>query len=224
MDRIVEPELMDEADQAQAYAEADFSEPNTKFLEFYQEHFGEQPITGRVVDLGCGPAEIAFAMVAKFPDCKVIGVDGAPAMLASALERKRLGEEVCPGVDRLSFIVETLPCYKLDGAPFDVIISNSLLHHLHDPSAHWDTVKALGAPGTRVLVMDLFRPDSTEDADALVAKYAVGQPDVLRRDIYHSLLAAFRPDEIRQQLEDAGLSGFEVRVASDRHVLIAGEL
>lgn len=224
MERIVEPELMDEAEQAQAYAEADFSEPNTKFLEFYREHFGEDAIKGKVVDLGCGPAEIAFSMVASYPDCEVVGVDGAPAMLAPARARKALGEDVCPGAERLSFVVETLPFFELEGAPFDIIISNSLLHHLHDPAAHWDTVKALGAPGTRVFVMDLFRPNSTEDADALVAQYAVGQPEVLRRDFYHSLLAAFRPDEIREQLEAAGLEGFEVRVASDRHVLIAGQL
>ena len=39
MRRIPEPELMDDAEQAKAYAEADFSEPNQRFLELFRlEH------------------------------------------------------------------------------------------------------------------------------------------------------------------------------------------
>ena len=37
MKRRIEPELMDEADQALAYAEADFTEPNTLFLRLLKE-------------------------------------------------------------------------------------------------------------------------------------------------------------------------------------------
>ena len=222
MERVVEPELMEEVEQAQAYAEADFSEPNTRFLELYQEHFEGASITGRVLDLGCGPAEIAFAMVAAFPECEVVGVDGADAMIEPARIRKARGEDV--GCERISLVVENVPFDTLEGAPFDVIISNSLLHHLHEPGVHWETVKAMGRPGTRVFVVDLFRPGSREEAKSLVEQYAVGQPDVLRQDFYNSLLAAFRPEEIAAQLERAGLDGFEVRTVSDRHVLIAGVL
>lgn len=37
MDRAPEPELMDDAAQAMAYAEADFSEPHGRFIELYRE-------------------------------------------------------------------------------------------------------------------------------------------------------------------------------------------
>jgi hypothetical protein len=57
MKRIPEPELMNEASQARAYAEADFSEPNQLFMQLFTEHFpGFDGAT--VVDLGCGPADI----------------------------------------------------------------------------------------------------------------------------------------------------------------------
>ena len=36
MDRMLEPELMDDADQARAYAEADFEEPNRMFVELFR--------------------------------------------------------------------------------------------------------------------------------------------------------------------------------------------
>jgi hypothetical protein len=52
--------------------------------------------------------------------------------------------------------------------------------------------------------------------------YAEGEPEVLRRDFYNSLLAAFEPGEIRSQLRDEGLDGLRVRSVSDRHVTISG--
>ena len=41
MERIPEPELMDGAEQALAYAQADFEEPNSRFVATFVERFGE---------------------------------------------------------------------------------------------------------------------------------------------------------------------------------------
>jgi hypothetical protein len=75
-----------------------------------------------------------------------------------------------------------------------------------------------------VLVMDLMRPASLAAAPALVDQYAGSEPEVLRRDFYNSLRAAFEPDEVRRQLADARLGHFEVTEASDRHLLVRGRL
>jgi hypothetical protein len=104
------------------------------------------------------------------------------------------------------------------------VISNSLLHHLHDPGVFWSAVREAGAPGAAVLVMDLFRPESEAAARALVDQYAAGEPEVLRRDFLASLCAAFEPGEIRQQLREAGLDALDVRTVSDRHLLVTGRL
>ena len=45
---------------------------------------------------------------------------------------------------------------------------------------------------------------------------------MLRHDFYASLCAAFTPEEVRQQLEDAGLAALDVNVISDRHLTITG--
>jgi hypothetical protein len=59
-------------------------------------------------------------------------------------------------------------------------------------------------------------------ARQMVESYAHGEPDVLRRDFYHSLCAAFEPREVEAQLEAAGLSELAVSVISDRHLVVHG--
>ncbi len=70
--------------------------------------------------------------------------------------------------------------------------------------------------------MDLFRPDSIEQAAALVERYAAGEAEILRRDFYLSLLAALTPDEVEKQLREANLAELSVRNVSDRHMMISG--
>jgi hypothetical protein len=77
-------------------------------------------------------------------------------------------------------------------------------------------------PGSPVLVMDLLRPDSPEEAQAIVDRYAAGTPGILRRDFYNSLLAAFTEDEISAQLARMNLTRLIVDVPDDRHWVVGG--
>ena len=220
MQRIPEPELMDEAEQARAYAQADFDEPNQRFVEQFEALFPGLG-SGSVLDLGCGPGDIALRLATRHPGLVVHGLDGSAAMLRFASER--LAE--MPALrGRVQFVEGLLPGATLPLPAYDAVLSNSLLHHLHDPRVFWAAVKEAGAPGAAVVVMDLFRPPSAEAAQALVDQYAAGEPDVLRRDFLASLRAAFEPGEIRQQLRDTGLDALDVRTVSDRHVLVTGRL
>jgi hypothetical protein len=65
MERIVEPELMDDEAQARAYAEADFEEPNARFVALYREFVGALPAGAAVLDLGCGPGDITLRLAAE---------------------------------------------------------------------------------------------------------------------------------------------------------------
>jgi hypothetical protein len=80
----------------------------------------------------------------------------------------------------------------------------------------------VSSPGTRVFVMDLLRPDTTNDARKLVELYSPNEPEILKRDFYNSLLAAFELDEVRRQLEEAGLGYFKADRASYRHFTAFG--
>jgi SAM-dependent methyltransferase len=218
MERTPEPELMNDAEQAAAYAFADFEEPHSRFIELFRETFPDEVVTGAVLDLGCGPGDITIRFVRAFPECVAHGVDGAAAMLAhgrSRLEREGLGE-------RVRLIEGYLPGAALPLNGYDAVISNSLLHHLHDPMVLWQTLTAYVKPGAPVFIMDLLRPADRKQAQALVDEYAANEPDVLRHDFFHSLLAAYRCDEVAEQLRAAGLPGLSVRQISDRHLLVYG--
>src|SRR5713226_15563 len=81
MERIPERELMDEQDQAAAYAAADWSESHGKIPGYFRQRFPDFA-GGRVIDLGCGTADVTIRFVKWFPEVNVVGVDGSDAMLS----------------------------------------------------------------------------------------------------------------------------------------------
>jgi len=220
MKRRPEPELMDSEEQTLAYAEADFSEANSLFTEHFRERFSDLPESGHMADLGCGPGDIAIRMATFFPGWRITGLDAGENMLKRA--RERLASE--PVAARIEFRLTHLPDASLDAQCCDAVISNSLLHHLPDPQVLWRSVLQLGAPGAAVQVMDLMRPETEELASRLVDQYADGAPDVLREDFYNSLLAAYTPVEVCDQLIEAGLDRLKIESASDRHWIVHGRL
>jgi SAM-dependent methyltransferase len=221
MHRITEPELMDDQAQAEAYAAADFAEAHSRIVDSFDSCFPGEDVTGYILDLGCGPGDICFRFAARFPACSVMGVDGSRAMIRLANERKARDSVTD---DRVRFIEGLLPGAPIPEVPFAAVISNSLLHHLHEPLVLWETILRYAYPGTKVYVVDLFRPETVVEAQRLVSEYASGEPDILRRDFYNSLCAAFEPGEVEAQLATAGLAGLAVDVISDRHLAVHGVL
>jgi SAM-dependent methyltransferase len=220
MKRRPEPELMDSAAQTQAYAEADFDQSNSLFTEKFREHFDQQPTHGSLADLGCGPGDISIRMAYQYPGWTVTGLDAGANMLKLALQRQ--ASEKLAG--RVNFQHSYLPDPALATASFDAVISNSLLHHLPQPQVLWQSIIQLARPGAAIQVMDLMRPDSEAEADRLVDSYASGAPPILTEDFYNSLLAAYTPREVSDQLLAAGLDRLQIEIASDRHWIVHGRI
>ncbi len=219
MERILEPELMLDEEQAKAYALADFSAPHQMFVDLFRKKFGPE-FAGTVLDLGCGPADISVRFAKAYPECTIIGLDGSPAMLKYG--QMRLEKEGL--TKRIKLILGKIPEADLPEKSFDAVIVNSLLHHLPEPLVMWETIKKVAKPKAYVFVMELLRPESQEAAKEIVEKYAADEPEVLKRDFYHSLLAGFRPEEIKIQLEQAGLAHFAIEIVTDRHFIVYGRL
>ncbi len=74
---------MNDAAQAQAYALADFSEPHNQFVGQFHRCFPRSRPT-RVLDLGCGTADVTLRFARAYSECCMVGIDGAPAMLRHA--------------------------------------------------------------------------------------------------------------------------------------------
>ncbi len=215
MNRVLEPEVMADPRQALAYARADFADVNQRFVDgLVSRH--PALARARVIDLGCGPADIPLRLAAALPDARVVAIDASPAMLA-------LGREAVRGRRlRVGLVGARLPRLPFADRGFDAVISNSLLHHLPEPATFWSEVRRLLSPGGVVHVMDLFRPGSVDEARAIVEAAAGDEDPILKDDFFNSLLAAFTPDEVRGQLTAAGLGHLECVVVSERHVLVTG--
>lgn len=217
MNRVLEPELMEDVEQVIAYAEADFEQPHSEFIKRLNAFVTDLRDSGNALDLGCGPGDISRRFANAFPLYSIDAVDGSKAMIDYALSTK---------VEmplQLNFIHGKLLDVVLPKLTYDIIFSNSLLHHLPEPQVLWQTIKQCAKSGTHIIVMDLLRPDTTLMAKALVETYAATAPKILQRDFYCSLLAAFTVEEISQQMLEAGLS-LTIEQISDRHVFISGIL
>jgi trans-aconitate 2-methyltransferase len=252
MERICEPELMEDAAQVRAYAEADFSQGDGAMVERIRELFAapttangtQRPGLGPwIVDLGCGPGNITLRIAAACPEARVLGIDGSPAMLAIA-EQRRCADGALAG--RLRFEPAVLPLSAAEARKlvtagpggtagtasegsaskggFSAVLSNSLLHHLHDPGVLWATVRQLAAPGAALYLQDLRRPASVAAVEALVAREMATAPEVLRRDYRHSLQAAFTVEEVEIQLRHASLQGLRVQERGERYLEVWGRL
>lgn len=220
MQREPEPELMAAAEQAAAYAAADFSAPHQFLVDQIHRLLPTLPAIARVLDLGCGPADVTIRLARAFPAWWIDAVDGAEAMLALARARAQAA-----GLEaRIALHHAVLPHDPLPGADYDIIVSNSLLHHLHDPQVLWRTLRAAAAPGTFVYVTDLRRPADVAALRRLVEAYSTPEPAVLRRDFEASLRAAFTAAEVRAQLDAAGLPRMAVTELTDRHLAVAGRV
>ena len=217
MQRIPEPELMDGEAQSLAYASADFEQPNSLFMEFLRQRI-DPNFQGAILDLGCGPGDIAIRIAKTYSQAEIDAVDGSQVMLEYA--RRALKDQSRHLQERVRFIKAIIPQDPLPRQQYQLIVSNSLLHHLHNSQDFWQTVNRYRDENTFILVMDLFRPDTIADASNLVERYADDEPEILRHDFYHSLCAAFTPQEIETQLIEAGLERLRVSKISDRHLLI----
>ena len=216
MERVLEPELMDDEIQARAYADTDFSSSDTAFVERFTELFGTD-FNGHMIDLGCGPGNISLRMAQAFPLAHITGLDGAENMLDIARQR---ASELPIEDGKIDFIQACLPCSAT--TQYDAIINNSLLHHLHNPDVLWRSLHTLAKPCAAILCIDLRRPETTTAAQNLVDTYAGDAADILREDFYNSLLAAFTPAEVKQQLAKADLAYLDVTPVADRYVAISG--
>lgn len=216
MKRLPEKEVMDDPLQADAYAKADFSGVNQGFVgRFVAAH--PKAARGKVVDIGCGPADIPIRLAQAVPESVINAVDASAPML----EHARLAIAKAGLSSRIRLVEGRLPGLPLAEHSFDAVISNSLVHQLPDPKAFWSEVKRLAAPGAAVFVMDLFRPASDLEARRIVEAAAAGEDPVLKEDFFNSLLAAFSLEEVGVQLADAGLP-LAPKQVSERHWVVSG--
>ena len=208
---------MEDAEQALAYAKADFSTSNQWYVDHLLADFPQN--LGNALDIGCGPADVPVRLARAHPTIRITAIDGSAAMLAHAQRTIQTS-----GLHtRISAVHGYIPGLPFDERSFDAVLSKDLLHHLPDPMVLWSEAGRLGRRGAAVYVMDLFRPASPEAARTVVETVAGNEHPILKEDFYNSLCAAFTVEEVRSQIKQSGLE-LDVIQTSDRHMLIRGLL
>lgn len=218
MERIAEPELMDLPAEAAAYAKADFAEVNHRFVQRCLEVAGDRR-AARVLDLGAGPGDIAVRLARARPDWCVIALDASAAMLQIASQR--LVREQAVGAHLALADAKRLP---FAARSFDLVISNSIIHHITDTAALWSQVRRVARSGAGLFMRDLMRPESPRAAQSLVELHAGGESPLLREEFFRSLLSAYSVTELAGQLRAAGIADAQVTPVSDRHLDVVGTI
>ena len=217
MQRTLESEVMDKEENVLAYASADFSSVNQRFVDDLIKNYSH---IKNVLDLGCGPADIPIRLAQALSKVHITAIDASKKMIESAkaaVTKARLSNHI-------TLVQAYLPGLPFKPKTFDGIISNSILHHLPDPNVFWEEIKKLGKSGAAVFIMDLLRPDSKEKAKEIVKQYSGNEHPLLKEDFCNSLLAAFTLNEVKDQLIKAGFSNLNAEIISDRHWLVSGVL
>ena len=210
MDRILEPEVMDSFEDAEAYDAMDLTEVNIAFLERVLE-IGVRK--GRFLDVGTGPAAIPIMLAQRLPAVEVIGIDLSPNML-------ELGDfhiTEAGLTDRITLAQADAKDLPYPSQFFDAVLSNSMIHHIPDPLPMLREVSRVIRSDGLILIRDLIRPKTTEAALGLVEQHASGATPYQKKLFYESFLAAFTILEVEDMLAQVNLPGTVVLQSSDRH-------
>jgi ubiquinone/menaquinone biosynthesis C-methylase UbiE len=210
LDRVPEPELMDSAQEAEAYDAMDHGSVNQAFV---ADLLALNPKAGVWLDLGTGPAHIPILVAQSHPEAVIVAVDAALSMLNVA----RRNVLTAGLAHRIQLLQVDAKAPSLPERHYTCIFSNSLVHHLGDPSQFWQQCRTLTAPDGLVFVRDLARPEFEAQLDTLVKIYAAEATACQRGLFAESLRSAFTVAEIAEQAQVAGLLGASVVMSSDRH-------
>lgn len=210
MERTLEPEVMDTPEEASAYDEMDHAEVNRAFV----DRLLELGARGRMLDLGTGPGHIPLLLCEASEESTVVGVDLAKSMLERA-ERYRASS---PHRDRMEFVVGDIKALEFSDDSFDVVYSNTTLHHIPEPRRVLGEAARVLRPGGVLLLRDLYRPPTPARADELVALHARGATREQKDLLCASLHAALTPGELRVMADDAGLGDAVLVIDTDRHM------
>jgi len=154
--------------------------------------------TERVLDIGCGDGKITATIADRLPDGLILGVDQSSDMIRFA--REKFPPDKHP---RLRFDVHNATHLPFN-EDFDVIVSFSCLHWVHDHPAVLTGIRRSLKPGGRVLLHFGGKGNAAEILDLM--------PEMLALPKWRPYFSEFRQpwvffsaEEYRPLVESAGL-------------------
>jgi SAM-dependent methyltransferase len=226
--RVLEPEVMDTAQEAIDYDSMDHVAVNRLFVTdlLFAALGAGLPIGDEteeadesnvhwveILDLGTGTAQIPIELCRRASNVRVVAIDLAAEMLHVA----KLNVELASLRDRVMLQLVDAKELPFETRRFDAIMSNSIVHHIPEPASVLAEAVRVVRRGGLVFIRDLLRPENDAEVRHLVALYAADGNDHQRSMFDDSLRAALTLSEIRALVATLGFPANTVRQTSDRH-------
>jgi ubiquinone/menaquinone biosynthesis C-methylase UbiE len=212
LERRLEPEVMDTAEEAATYDAMDHGAVNAAFVADFLALHG--PCRGGVLlDVGTGTALIPITLAKSDPVARILGIDLAAAML----ELGRHNIQTAGLSDRIDLSLVDAKRTGLPSGQYEAVLSNTIIHHIPEPAAVLAEMARLVAPTGTLFIRDLARPDDDATLDHLVQAYTGAETPAAQQLFRESLHAALTLDEVRAMIEPLGYGPDTVAMTSDRH-------
>jgi ubiquinone/menaquinone biosynthesis C-methylase UbiE len=215
--RVPEPESMDDAVEVEAYASAAAQAHLDAIDDTFVAHAqlllrGRE--RGRALDIGTGPGQIVIKLASKLTRWKFVGVDRSASMIDRAREVQGGVPEVA---GRIEFRVADGNSLDFPDSTFDLIVCNSVLHHMAEPQNLFSEIARVVKPGGAILLRDLRRPARFEYGSH-IRKHGKHYSGEMRRLYVASVQAAYTEEELRKMVAESKLRDVRVFTHGKTHI------
>ncbi|HKQ85317.1 MAG TPA: methyltransferase domain-containing protein, partial [Candidatus Acidoferrales bacterium] len=215
--RVPEPEIMDDSGEVEAYASAAAQAHLDAIDDTFVAHAqlllkGRE--RGRVLDIGTGPGQIVIKLGYRLTRWKFVGIDRSAAMIDKALESLATAGELA---GRVVFRVADGNALDFHDESFEMVVCNSVLHHIPDPQKLFSEVARVVKPGGAILLRDLRRPSRPGYAFH-VWKHGKHYKGEMRQLFIASVQAAHTEEELQRMLAASPLHDVRVFRHGKTHI------
>jgi len=231
MERVPEPELMENKEQVISYDEADFSEGEVNLINQINHYLLRKNISlgekDLIVDLGCGPGNISEKLAIKWPDTEVVGIDGSKEMILRAERNKNIAAKQ-KELKNLRYVSSDIKDIKsnnfLINKKISLLVSNSLIHHITHLEDFFNIIRSLSSKITVNFHKDLKRPLDEKSALELKAQCSNEYNEILTNDYYASLKASYTFKELKNFILENDLSSLDVFEEGENYLIVYGNV
>lgn len=216
--RIPEPEVMDDLGEVGAYSSAAAQSHLDKIDDTFVSHavrLIHRRERGRALDIGTGPGQIVVKLARDLTRWKFAAVDRSSHMIAEAVANLAAAGPELAG--RVEFQVADANALPFPDVTFDLVVCNSVLHHMAEPERLLAEIARLVKPRGAILLRDLRRP-SRLAYRRHVRRQGRHYSGKMRELFEASVRAAYIEPELRQLVEISRLNGVRIFRAPATHI------
>lgn len=205
---------MDSAEEAEVYSSAAAQAHLDKLDNTFVDHILSLGVrSGLALDVGTGPGQIPVKLAFKLPKLEIVGIDLSEAMLVKARDAAVSAQVEC----QVQFQVADARRLPFPDHHFDLVMCNSLLHHVADPLAALNELARVSRPKGAFLLRDLRRPSSLV-FPFHIAWYGRHYQGMMKRLFTDSVRAAYTLSELKDLLARSQVVGGKIFRRGQSHI------